>query len=120
MRNLGLRIWIGEFGSLYNVTPQQAEERYRLLHDQLDVYRDCQASWALWLYKDIGLQGVVFAAANSPYMSLLTDFLAKKKRLRADSWVGQTTTSAASSSRSRRGRKVGRAVAAPYPHLRGT
>jgi endoglucanase len=88
MRNLGLPIWIGEFGPLYNGTPQQAEERYQLLHDQLDIYRDYSASWALWLYKDIGLQGVVFAAADSPYMSLLTDFLAKKKRLGADSWGG--------------------------------
>jgi endoglucanase len=88
MRNLGLPIWIGEFGPLYNGTPQQAEERYQLMHDQLDIYRDYSASWALWLYKDIGLQGVVFAAADSPYVSLLIDFLAKKKRLGADSWGG--------------------------------
>jgi endoglucanase len=88
MRDLGLPIWIGEFGPLYNGTPQQAEDRYQLLEDQLDIYRDYQASWALWLYKDIGLQGVVFAAADSPYMTLLKDFLAKKKRLGADSWGG--------------------------------
>jgi endoglucanase len=102
MRDLGLPIWIGEFGPLYNGTPQQAEERYQLLQDQLDIYRDYQASWALWLYKDIGLQGVVFAAADSPYMALLTDFLAKKQRLGADSWVGPTNTSAKSSARSSR------------------
>jgi aryl-phospho-beta-D-glucosidase BglC (GH1 family) len=57
MRGLGLPIWIGEFGPLYNGTPDQAEERYQLVQDQLDIYRDYQASWALWLYKDIGLQG---------------------------------------------------------------
>ena len=39
-------------------------------------------------YKDIGLQGSVFAAADSPYMVLLKDFLAKKERLGADSWGG--------------------------------
>ena len=88
MRDLGLPIWIGEFGPLYNGTPQQAEERYQLLQDQLDIYRDYQASWALWLYKDIGLQGLVFAATDSPYMALLKDFLAKKERLGADSWGG--------------------------------
>ena len=88
MRGLGLPIWIGEFGPLYNGTPDQAEERYQLVQDQLDIYRDYQASWALWLYKDIGLQGLVFAAADSPYMRLLKDFLAKKERLGADSWGG--------------------------------
>ena len=30
MRGLGLPIWIGEFGPLYNGTPDQAEERYHL------------------------------------------------------------------------------------------
>jgi hypothetical protein len=88
MRELGLPIWIGEFGPLYNGTPQQSEERYRLLQDQLDIYRDHQASWALWTYKDIGLQGVVHAATDSPYRTLLADFLAKKERLGADSWGG--------------------------------
>jgi endoglucanase len=88
MRELGLPIWIGEFGPLYNGTPEQAEERYQLLRDQLGIYRDYQASWALWTYKDIGLQGVVFAAADSPYLTLVKDFLVKKKRLGADSWGG--------------------------------
>lgn len=91
MRERGLPIWIGEFGPLYNCTPEQADERYRLLHDQLDIYRDYQASWALWTYKDIGRQGVVFAAQNSPYLSLLKDFLVKKERLGADAWGGTDT-----------------------------
>ena len=58
MRHRGLPIWIGEFGPLYNGTPQQAEERYQLLQHQLDI------------------------------STLLKDFLAKKERLGADSWGG--------------------------------
>jgi endoglucanase len=88
MRDRGLPIWIGEFGPLYNGTPEQAEERYELLRDQLDIYRDYQASWALWTYKDIGLQGMVYAADDSPYITLIKDFLVKKARLGADSWGG--------------------------------
>jgi endoglucanase len=134
MRERGLPIWIGEFGPLYNGTPQQAEERYQLLHDQLDIYRDYQASWALWLYKDIGLQGVVFAAADSPYMVLLEGFLAKKPRLGADSWGGtnehiRDVINPLDTAWPRVPRlqplplgraEVGRAAAAPHPHFRGT
>ena len=88
MRERGLPIWIGEFGPLYNGTPEQAHERCQLLRDQLAIYRDYQASWALWTYKDIGLQGVVYAAADSPYITLIKDFIVKKERLGADSWGG--------------------------------
>ena len=133
MRYLGLPIWIGEFGPLYNGTLQQAEERYQLLQDQLDIYREYQASWALWLYKDIGLQGVVFAAADSPYMLLLKDFLAKKARL--GRLLGRDGRPHPRCSRSDRvaarprvprlqpvsvgAAEVGRAAAAPHPYLRG-
>jgi len=114
MRDLGLPIWIGEFGPLYNGTPQQSEERYRLLQDQLDIYRDHQASWALWTYKDIGLQGVVHAAADSPYRTLLEDFLVKKGRLGADSWGGTDEHIRAVG---KRGGVMGlNAVLVPHPH----
>ena len=94
----------GQFGPLYNGTPDQAEERTNYCRIWGHTYRDYQASWALWLYKDIGLQGLrPAAAAESPYMVLLKDFLAKKERLGADSWGGTDDhISALSSTRSSR------------------
>ena len=37
----------------------------QLLADQLEIYGRHDASWALWTYKDIGLQGLVYAAPDS-------------------------------------------------------
>src|SRR5690606_7860279 len=39
-------------------------------------------------YKDIGLQGLVYAKPDSPYMDLIGDIAAKKRRLGVDSWGG--------------------------------
>lgn len=66
MRRTGTPIWIGEFGPVYSTDRSQDAWRYQLLRDQLEIYRDHAASWALWTYKDIGLQGLVYAAADSP------------------------------------------------------
>lgn len=38
-------------------------------------------SWAIWLYKDIGLQGMVYVPEDTAYRSLFKDFLARKHRL---------------------------------------
>jgi len=42
--------------------------------------------WALWMYKDIGRQGLVAARSDSPYRRLFRDFVTKKNRLGADQW----------------------------------
>lgn len=86
MRRTGTPVWIGEFGPVYTGDPGRDEHRYRLLRDQLDVYRQHGASWSLWTYKDIGLQGLVHAAPDSPYLTLTRPVLEKKSRLGADSW----------------------------------
>ena len=86
MRRTGTPIWIGEFGPVYTGDPERDEDRYRLLADQLEIYAEHQASWALWTYKDIGLQGVVHAAPDSPYVRRIQPVLAKKARLGVDSW----------------------------------
>lgn len=86
MRETGTPIWIGEFGPVYTGDPGRDEQRYRLLRDQLDIYREHGASWSLWTYKDIGLQGLVYAAPDSPYRTRIGPFLEKKARLGADSW----------------------------------
>ena len=50
----------------------------RVLQDRL--------SWSIWLYKDIGFQGMAYVSPDTPYRRLFKDFLARKYRLAADSW----------------------------------
>lgn len=86
MRETGTPIWVGEFGPVYTGVPELDEQRHRLLEDQLEIYRDYDASWALWTYKDIGLQGVVSVPADAPYIKRIAPVLEKKSRLGVDSW----------------------------------
>ena len=88
MRKTGTPIWIGEFGPVYSTDRSQDVWRYQLLQDQLEIYRDHGASWALWTYKDIGLQGLVHASPSSEYLSLIAPILEQKQRLGVDSWGG--------------------------------
>lgn len=88
MRETGTPIWIGEFGPVYSDDRAQDVWRLQLLRDQLEIYREHGASWALWTYKDIGLQGLVSAAPDSPYVSRIADLLEVKGRLGIDSWGG--------------------------------
>jgi endoglucanase len=87
MRRTGTPIWIGEFGPLY---PDPADQQWRLelLSDQLEIYREHGASWSLWTYKDIGLQGMVYASPDSPYLTRIADVLEAERRLGVDSWGG--------------------------------
>ena len=83
------------------------ESRYKVLKDQLEIYDEARISWSIWLYKDIGFQGLslmfhfrvclYFSHAcvylgmthvnlQTPYMKLFENFLAKKYRLAVDAW----------------------------------
>ena len=86
MRETGTPIWVGEFGPVYTGDPVRDEQRYRLLEDQLEIYDRYDASWALWTYKDIGLQGLVHADPDSAYLRRIAPVLEKKARLGVDSW----------------------------------
>lgn len=86
MRETGTPIWVGEFGPVYIGDPVQDPQRLQLLRDQLEIYSRYEVSWALWTYKDIGLQGLVYASPESEYMKRLEPFTAKKRRLGVDSW----------------------------------
>ncbi|MBO1752539.1 glycoside hydrolase family 5 protein [Actinotalea sp. BY-33] len=88
MRKTGTPIWVGEFGPLYTGDVERDAGALRLLQDQLDIYREHGASWSLWTYKDIGTQGLVSAAPDSPYLERIAPALAKKRRLGTDSWGG--------------------------------
>jgi hypothetical protein len=86
MRRTGTPIWIGEFGPVYTGDPERDEQRYAVLADQLDIYARHAASWSLWTYKDIGLQGLVHLPADAPYLQRIRPVLEKKARLGVDSW----------------------------------
>jgi endoglucanase len=86
MRQTGTPIWVGEFGPVYVGEPVADAMRYQVLRDQLEIYDRYQANWAIWTYKDIGLQGVVYTAPDSPWRKLLQPLLEKKARLGVDSW----------------------------------
>jgi endoglucanase len=88
MRRTGTPVWIGEFGPVYTGDPEQDDMRYALLRDQLEIYREHDASWSLWTYKDLGLQGLVTVAPDSSYVQRIAGVLAKKRRLATDSWGG--------------------------------
>ena len=85
-RQTGTPIWVGEFGPVYTGVPELDEPRYALLQDQLALYASYGAGWSLWTYKDVGLQGLVYASPSSFYLRLFGEFMGKKARLGVDSW----------------------------------
>jgi endoglucanase len=86
MRQSKTPIWVGEFGPVYTGDESKDEMRYRLLVDQLEISGEHGASWSLWTYKDIGLQGLVYVDPASPYMQRVRPVLEKKARLGVDAW----------------------------------
>lgn len=85
-RQHGTPLYVGEFGPIYTGQPERDRQRYQILADQLEIYRRYDAGWALWMYKDIGRQGLVAARPDSPYRQRFAEFIAKKDRLGADQW----------------------------------
>jgi endoglucanase len=86
MRRTGTPVWIGEFGPVFTGDPERDEQKYQLLRDQLDIYQRHGAGWAIWAYKDVGAQGLVSAAPDSPWVGRVRGVLAKKARLGVDAW----------------------------------
>jgi aryl-phospho-beta-D-glucosidase BglC (GH1 family) len=81
-------IWVGEFGPVYKGEEEADAMRYRLLRDQLEIYTRHGVNWSIWTYKDIGLQGVVYASPESPWVERIRPILEKKVRLGVDAWGG--------------------------------
>ncbi|MDQ1287059.1 MAG: endoglucanase [Actinomycetota bacterium] len=88
MRDTGTPIWIGEFGPIYTGDPVRDERRRHLLRDQLDIYAGYGASWSLWTYKDIGMQGLLHARPDGEYLTRIAPVLDRKRRLGVDAWGG--------------------------------
>ncbi|KAI9635318.1 glycoside hydrolase superfamily [Dioszegia hungarica] len=93
MRSINAPIWNGEFGPVYQNAgdgkPDWEEindSRLAALKHQLEMYSAVNVSWSIWLWKDVGFQGMVYVSDDTPYMRLLKPFIEKKKRLAADSW----------------------------------
>ncbi|GFF56923.1 endoglucanase C [Aspergillus udagawae] len=91
MRERGVPIWNGEFGPVYPDAREEDSEatneaRLGVLREQLRIYAETDISWSIWLYKDIGYQGMVYVDPESPYMKLIAPFVAKKQRLGLDFW----------------------------------
>ena len=79
-------LWVGEFGPVYTGIPAKDEMRYQILKDQLAYYDKHKVSWCIWLYKDMGLQAIMHQNDNTPYMKLVSKFLARKDSLGSDAW----------------------------------
>jgi endoglucanase len=90
MRERELPVWVGEFGPVYGAGPERDAQRRRLLADQIGTYEAAGAGWSLWTYKDIGVQGLVVVAPESPWLRRTEAARAKKLRVAADHW-GMTT-----------------------------
>ena len=86
MRATGTPIWIGEFGPVFTGDQARDEQKYQLLQDQLDIYARHGAGWAVWAYKDVGGQGLAYAAPDSPWRERVREVMAKKARLGVDHW----------------------------------
>lgn len=100
MKQNNVPVWNGEFGPVYasklrgDVNPEKINKaRYQVLKDQLEIYKagdpsgDQQPiSWSIWLYKDIGFQGLTYVDPDSIFFKIFGDWLKKKKELGLDRW----------------------------------
>ncbi|KAL5332330.1 glycoside hydrolase superfamily [Aspergillus crustosus] len=95
MRSAGVPTSNGEIGPVYQDPRRDGVEsaakdnacRIRLLEDQLKLYRQEGLSWSIWLYKDIGYQGMTYVDPDSAYLRLIKPFLEKKQKLGLDFWT---------------------------------
>lgn len=91
-------IWNGEFGPVYADPRVDAEaekinqERYNLLGEQLRIYDKYGIHWSIWLYKDIGLQGMLHTNPDSRWNKTIQPFLEKKRKSWLDSWGRRPST----------------------------
>lgn len=61
-------------------------------HDCIKVFANGEITlqykchWNIWLYKDIGMQGMVYTDPESKYMKTIVSWLDRKRRLQLDAW----------------------------------
>lgn len=100
MADHNIPVWNGEFGPVYasdfrgDKNPEEINKvRYEVLKDQLEIYKSgdpsgdgSPISWSIWLYKDIGLQGLTYVSPDSKWYKVFGEWFKKKKDLGLDSW----------------------------------
>lgn len=100
MAEKNVPVWNGEFGPVYasefrgDKNPDEINKsRYQVLKDQLQVYKTgdpsgdgAPISWSIWLYKDIGFQGLTYVNPKSKFYDVFGKWLLKKKALGLDRW----------------------------------
>lgn len=92
MSQNGTPIWNGEFGPVYADPAADVDaattnqERYNLLGEQLRIYDKHSIHWSIWLYKDVGLQGMIYTNPNGKWNKTLKPFLDKKRAIWIDKW----------------------------------
>lgn len=65
-----------------------------MLGEQLAIYDRHNISWSIWLYKDIGMQGMLHTSPTSAWNTRIRPFLDKKKAYRLDAWGVHPSTEA--------------------------
>ncbi|UKZ79189.1 hypothetical protein TrVFT333_006939 [Trichoderma virens FT-333] len=100
MKELNVPVWNGEWGPVYaskmrgdDAVEETNASRYHVLKDQLAVYAEgdpsgdkSPISWSIWLYKDIGYQGLTHISPESKWYTHLRSWLDKKLELGLDRW----------------------------------
>ncbi|RFU30818.1 hypothetical protein B7463_g5525, partial [Scytalidium lignicola] len=100
MKELGVPVWNGEWGPVYSSAMRNDEDidatnasRYLVLRDQLSIYKTgdpsgdgAPISFSIWLYKDIGYQGLVHVSPESKWYKHLRPWLDKKLEIGLDRW----------------------------------
>ncbi|NOY07664.1 MAG: glycoside hydrolase family 5 protein [Spirochaetes bacterium] len=86
-RRHNVPLWVSEFGSVYNGRSEEKIYRLKALDDQIDVFEEFGAHWAMWTYKDAGIMGWVELDPESEYMRIIAPILEAKRLLRTDYWM---------------------------------
>jgi hypothetical protein len=86
-------IWNGEFGPVYATEISEGpkwkeinDTRYAALSEQLKVYTEDEIAWSIWLYKDIGIQGMIFAKPDSAWNTVFGDKIRRKRKHALEFW----------------------------------
>ncbi|KAL4865359.1 hypothetical protein BDV12DRAFT_200203 [Aspergillus spectabilis] len=61
------------------------QDRYNL-GEQLSLYEKYRIHWSIWLYKDVGLQGMIHPDPKPRWNKTIQPFLEKNKALMLDAW----------------------------------
>lgn len=109
-RQHNIPLFVGEFGPSYGGPAEELPDRLRAAADQIAVFEEAGAHWAMWTYKDIGEMGWVQVDPASPYLQTIQPLLRARRNFttygepgappdspaallgRLEEWVNRTLT----------------------------